>query len=121
VDIVGAGSLSVIGGNATTGGGGGGGRVYLDATGDYNFTGKYVLKGGNSNKSEAGGAGTTRMDADPHTNSSAIKCKFTVVILILVESPTSNSLTVTFVCPGRSMMVSDIESPLIPVLSDKSL
>jgi hypothetical protein len=30
----------------------------------------------------------TRLDADPHTNSSAIKCKFTVVILILVESPT---------------------------------
>jgi hypothetical protein len=41
-----------------TGGGGGGGRVYLFSSGDYNYTGSFVLKGGNSISAQAGGAGT---------------------------------------------------------------
>ena len=57
--MTGFGSVSVAGGSSnTTGGGGGGGRITLDVTGDYNFTGGYITKGGNSVSAMAGGAGT---------------------------------------------------------------
>jgi hypothetical protein len=89
IDMLGSGSVSVIGGNVTnsTGGGGGGGRVYLFSSGDYNYT------------------GTTRKDSDPHTNTEDVKCSPTVVTSMVVLSPTSNSSTATDVSPGVSICV----------------
>lgn len=57
--IKGYGYVSVVGGSGrSSGGGGGGGRITLDAMNDYEFTGKYLMRGGSSSSSQAGGAGT---------------------------------------------------------------
>ena len=62
-NIRGYGYVSVVGGSggSSGGGGGGGGRITLDATNEYNFTGRYVVRGGSSTLSQAGGAGTAHL------------------------------------------------------------